>query len=117
MSMDHQKSAALAPTTAKIIPLRRDGWLVVEQAVRASSPAERGRHFLKVTLPAIPVVVFLLTFLLCYAMEASDASRVGRAINPLPTLLGALALAGILLGVCALIYHGYRQVTDLVNTR
>lgn len=111
MSIEQHEHIA-APPSAKIIPLRPESWLLAERDSFAP-PAERGRHFLKVTLPAIPVAVFTLTFLSCYALEASDATQAGRAIDPLPVLLSTIGLTIVVGGLCALIYRGYRHIAGL----
>jgi hypothetical protein len=99
-------------TAAKIIPLRRDSWYMAAVAAYISD-AERGRHFLKVTLPALPVAVFTLTFLFGYLLGLinSDGARTGS--DPLPALIGALAITAITSLLCVAVYSGYRHVAGL----
>ncbi|MBF6592553.1 MAG: hypothetical protein IVW57_18740 [Ktedonobacterales bacterium] len=105
--------ASTAPALAKIIPIRRDAWLLAESRPLPVADRERGRHFLKVTLPAIPVAVFTLTFLLAYFLRAGDGSAQNGFIDPLPALLMALMLTGVMCVLCAAIYSGYKHVTGI----
>jgi hypothetical protein len=98
--------------SAKIIPLRIDRWSHVE-ALTPSVRADHGRHFLKVTLPSIPVAVFTLAFLLSYCLEATNATHAGRPIDPAPALLGSLAITAVISALCISIYSGFRHVAGL----
>ncbi len=108
----HSEEHAAERTPAKIIPLRRDPWYMAAVAAYISD-AERGRHFLKVTLPALPVAVFTLTFLFGYllALFTNDGARSG--VDPLPALIGALAITALTSLLCIAIYSGYRHVAGL----
>jgi hypothetical protein len=97
--------------SAKIIPLRPDYHPPI--APPGDLASERGRRFLKITLPAIPVAVLTVTFLLVYAISARDAMLARRAINPLPAVICTLALTALTAGLCGIIYAGFRQVTGL----
>lgn len=99
---------------AKIIPLRVERWEAVERVV-VRTHYDQGRHFLKVALPAVPVAVFTLVFLLCYCIAATDATRVNRPIDPAPPFFGSLIITIIISALCASIYSGYRHVTGLNN--
>ena len=96
--------------TAKIIPLHPGEWLRTSAAL---SDAERGRHFLKVTLPAIPIVVFTLTFLFGYAMNFVGKTTYNS--DPTPALIGAFLITMLVCLLCAGIYSGFRQVAGLRN--
>ncbi len=98
--------------TAKIIPLRRDAWFI-EAAQRYIPDAERGRHVLKVTLPAIPVAVFTLAFLFGYIMTILGAAGNVHAIDPTPALIGAFIMTLIITLLCGVIYRGYRHVAGI----
>lgn len=113
MQIDQRERAAM-PAMGKIIPLRRDGWLVAETFRAPVADRERGRHFLKVTLPAIPVAIFTLTFLLGYFLGAGNMNA-PRVIDPVPALGMALVLTGVVSLLCVAIYSGYRHVTGLNN--
>jgi hypothetical protein len=106
--------ASNAAPPAKIIPLRRDAWYLAAVAAHISD-AERGRHFLKVTLPAIPVAVFTLTFLFGYLLSLTAGTGTVHGANPLPALVGALALTVIISFLCIAIYGGYRHVAGLTK--
>ncbi|MBA3825321.1 MAG: hypothetical protein H0X24_15660 [Ktedonobacterales bacterium] len=97
---------------AKIIPLRRDAWFI-EAAQRYIPDAERGRHFLKVTLPAIPVAVFTLAFLFGYVMTILGAAGNPHNIDPTPALIGALIITLVITLLCGVIYRGYRHVAGI----
>ncbi len=101
-------------TSAKIIPLRRDTWYMAAVAAYISD-AERGRHFLKVTLPAIPVAVFTLTFLFGYILSLAAGPATTSGANPLPALIGALALTLLVSFLCVAIYGGFRHVAGLTD--
>lgn len=106
--MQRHEAPAMGTTSAKIIPLRRDAWYVSAIA-NAISDAERGRHFLKVTLPAIPVAVFTLTFLFGYLLSVATAPEV----SPVAALIGAFAITLLISLLCIAIYGGYRHVARL----
>ena len=110
--MDQGESAATLRPSAKIIPLRPDTWLV-ESATEVAAEIERGRRYLKLTLPSIPVAVFTLTFLLCYLIEANDSLGSERPLDPAPALLSAGLMTMLVGGLCAGIYSGFRHVTGL----
>ncbi len=116
MQIHQEKSTpddyALSRPSAKIIPLRRDAWFI-EAARRYIPDAERGRHFLKVTLPAIPVAVFTLAFLFGYVMTILGAAGNPHAIDPTPALIGALVITLLISLLCAVIYRGYRHVAGI----
>jgi hypothetical protein len=113
MHVDQTERAPVA-TMAKIIPIRRDAWLVSGIWQAPATDRERGRHFLKVTLPAIPVAVFTLTFLLGYFLGAGDLAH-PRFADPLPVLLTAIILTAVVSGLCVAIYSGYKHVTGLTE--
>ena len=99
---------------AKIIPLHRDAWFI-EAVNRYIPDVERGRHFLKVTLPAIPVAVFTLAFLFGYVMTILGASGHSRAIDPTPALVGSLIITFVVTLLCAAIYRGYCHIAGIDN--
>ncbi len=105
-----------APAPSKIIPLRPERWHLVMEGMASDSTSERARHFLKITLPAVPIASFMLTFLLSYALVASAATSAGHAINPLPALLSALAVASVTGALCRGIYAGFCQISGLDRT-
>jgi hypothetical protein len=106
--MQQHEAPAVGKTTAKILPLRRDAWYLASIA-NAISDAERGRHFLKVTLPAIPVAVFTLTFLFGYLVSVVTSP----IVSPLAALIGATAITILISLLCIGIYSGYRHVARL----
>jgi hypothetical protein len=106
----HPDDHAALQTPAKIIPLRRGEWLIVPPTL---SEAERGRHFLKVTLPAIPVAVFTLTFLFGYLLSVSGHTSFG--VDPTPALIGAFLITMLVSLLCAFIYTGFRHVAGLYH--
>jgi hydrogenase/urease accessory protein HupE len=106
--MQRNEAPAAGKTTAKIIPLRRDAWYLSAIA-NAISDAERGRHYLKVTLPAIPVAVFTLTFLFGYMVSVASMP----SPSPLAALIGAFAITTLISLLCIGIYSGYRHVARL----
>ncbi len=114
--LDQRRQREEFSIAAKIIPLRTEEWLRREGFPPILAPAEQGRHFLKITLPAIPIAVFTLTFLLAYFIEANDAiGHGGSTIDPLPALLGSLALTAVVAALCASIYSAYCHVTGIRN--
>ena len=115
MPLDTNSPLTSPVTTAKIIPLYRDAWLQSGVYRRLLNPSERGRHFLKVTLPAIPITVFTLTFLLVYFVDGIDALRMRHSIDPMPALVSALGMAIIVGTLCTAIYSGFRHVAGLMD--
>lgn len=101
----HPEEPRVTHTPAKIIPLRSGDWLATSAML---TDAERGRHYLKVTLPAIPVVVFTLTFLFGYLMGHASFGE-----DPTPALIGALLITMLVCMLCAAIYGGFRHVAGL----
>lgn len=90
-------------------------------AQSTSAPREDAvRHYLKFTLPAIPITAFIATFVFCSfivglvtsAVQSKTIGVASVAASPLFTampLLGA-ALVGLLTGALSLgIYLGYRR--------
>jgi len=112
MSRDSGKQVTAVLPLAKIIPIHRDTWVMQRSLASAS---ERGRHYLKVTLPAIPVLVFTMTFLMIYFIEVGDAAQMHEPINPAPALLGALMITFAVAALCAAIYTGFRHVAGLAD--
>jgi hypothetical protein len=112
MQMNREEDYAVPRLPAKIIPLRRDAWFI-EAAERYIPDAERGRHFLKVTLPAIPVAVFTLSFLFGYVMSIVGAEGKAPAIDPTPALIGAFIITLVVTLLCGAIYRGYRHVAGI----
>ena len=115
MSVDAEKHVTTLPAT-KVIPLYREAWLADIYKHSLAPANERGRHFLKVTLPAIPVTVFTLTFLLIYFIGAIDATSNHRPMDPIPALIGASGMAIIVGGLCMAIYVGFLHVVGLLGT-
>ncbi len=115
MPLDSNPPLTSPVTTAKIIPLYRDAWLQSGIYRQLLNPSERGRHFLKVTLPAIPITVFTLTFLLVYFVDGIDAMQMRHSINPMPALIGASGMAIIVGTLCTAIYSGFRHVAGLID--
>ncbi len=108
MIQDSGKMAAAAHTAmGKIIQFRAPA----TEEPAPPSVQERGRHFLKFALPAIPVAVFTSVFLLCYSVEAADATSAGRVIDPAAPLLGALGVTLLISVLCIAIYEIYRRIT------
>lgn len=112
MQRDQHDRGEAMHVPAKIIPLRAN----LNLAQMPDLPTVRldhGRHFLKVTLPAVPVAVFTLAFLLSYFIGATDATRAGQRIDPVPALIGSLALTAVISALCISIYSGFRHVAGL----
>lgn len=103
--MQHDHGTMMHPT-ANVSPIRSGVWR--REALDATaSGAERGRHYLKVTLPAIPIVTFTITFLLI------DMLLMDPATNPAPALLVA-GIVAIVTGVlCVAIYSGFLHTAGL----
>ncbi len=99
--------------SSKIVALQRPWWgnSLVEPDVVVVR--DRGRHFLKIALPAIPVTVFSFTFLMLYVIDAQNDLINNLSINPLPALFCAVLLTMMVSGICAVIYVGYLQTTKL----
>ncbi len=104
----------VARPPAKIIPLFRDRWLL-NDSPQPGAQIEHARHFLKVTLPAIPVAVFTMAFLICYFVSASDATKSGHTIDPTPAIIGSVTITTIVSALCMSIYQGFRHVAGLRN--
>lgn len=138
-------SAPTPERDSRIIPLRRatggparsaDGqyaevWPAGSGPLRAlgADPAsvardDRVRHYLKVMLPAIPVIAFVLSFLYSYlllGLGISEPATLAAAqatvpalspISPLLPLVGAVVLALALGMLCAIIYWGYLRASS-----
>jgi hypothetical protein len=98
---------------AKVLPLRPDinSFDLARQTYFTA--VERGRHYLKIVLPGIPITIFTSSFLFSYFIEASNASRSNRQIDPTGPFVLSMALTFITCALCAAIYNGFRQVTGL----
>jgi hypothetical protein len=96
----------VTPPTANVSPIHSGIWR--RDALDATaSAAERGRHYLKVTLPSIPVVAFTITFLLVDVLVRDPA------MNPAPALLIAGIVTIFTSALCVMIYAGFLHTTGL----
>lgn len=110
MSIDFNNSSPAIPVQGKVLPFRVGHWTEAHaETATESQPAERGRHYLKIALPAVPVAVFTLSFIICYVVGISASN--GQTIDPLPALLGSLVMTSIIGVLCIAIYIGYLGVT------
>jgi hypothetical protein len=87
------------------------------RAVSVVRPDDAVRHYLKFTLPSIPVATFVLAFVLCYLLLGLDATSrsdvtAGRPVDPTLPFLAALLLA-LTTGLLSVwIYRGYRRLRE-----
>lgn len=111
MTEKSHDSAVQINQLPKIVPLQRPWWGSSLVETDVAMMRERGRHFLKIALPAIPVTVFSFTFLMVYIFDAQNDLLNNVSINPLPALFGAIMLTIMVCAVCVAIYIGYLQAT------
>jgi|GEM_PF-3450001 len=119
MSRNSQKQLATVspPMLSKVTPIHSDFSISSIQEIASFSAIQRGRHYLKVMLPAIPVATFILTFLVGYLTEVKNASANNRPIDPSVAMAGAIGLTIVMGLICTIIYMGFRQVTGLTDSR
>jgi hypothetical protein len=77
-----------------------------------SSKEQQVGRFLKVLLPAIPVIAFSIDFLYGYIMQASADMAENRPIDEVRPVIGALLLATVMSLLCIFIYHGVLKIID-----
>jgi hypothetical protein len=108
-----KKGSTAAPTrsSAKIIPLYYQDSGIYETDKDTSNAGERGRHYLKIVLPAIPIAVLTLTFLIDYLIEVGDAILSKRTINPETPILATIVITAVVSFLCIVIYIGYQRIT------
>src|SRR5215475_11398201 len=105
----------------RIIPLRR-GRAPSRDREIPETPVESGRssparprdavrHYLKFMLPAIPVVLFVMSFLYSYLLVGFTSDPIAPADLSLLPLIGALLMSLTSGLLCLAIYLGVQRIT------